>query len=180
MNKIIAIVMIALAVVCRASAQPQSATLVASGLTCSMCSKAIYKALEKVPYISSIDVDIEKSSYEIRFKPGMDIEPDEMKKAVEGAGFFVASLQLRVKMDGVDVKNDAHVTFAGATYHFVKVPEKTVSGEATLTVIDKNYLPAKARKKYDKFTSMECYETGVAMACCAHKGKTNRIYHVTM
>ena len=164
----------------RAAAQPQSATLVASGLTCSMCSKAIYKALEKVPYISSIDVDIEKSSYEIRFKPGMDIEPDEMKKAVEDAGFFVASLQLAVKMDGVDVKNDAHVTIAGATYHFVKVPEKTVSGEARLTVIDKNYLPAKARRKYDKFTGMKCYETGVAMACCAHKGKTNRIYHVTM
>eukprot|EP01030_Chromulinospumella_sphaerica_P019798 gene19798-19698_t len=33
-----------------------------------------------------------------------------MKKAVEDAGFFVASLQLGVKMDDVPVKNDAHVT----------------------------------------------------------------------
>lgn len=180
MRKLIAIITLALAAVCPAVAQPQSAKLVASGLTCSMCSKAIYKALEKVSYISAIDVDIEKSSYEIRFKPGLDIEPDEMKKAVEDAGFFVASLQLEVKMDGVPVKNDAHVTIGGATYHFVKVPEKSLNGDVKLTLIDKNYLPAKARKKFDKYTNMKCYETGVAEACCVHSGKTNRIYHVTM
>jgi len=179
MNRIIVILALMVAGL-RVAAQPVSATLVASGLTCSMCSKAIYKALEKVAYVSSIDVDIEKSSYEIKFKPGMDIEPDEMKKAVEDAGFFVASLQLSVKMDGVTVKNDAHITLGGATYHFVKVPEKTMDGEARITLIDKNYLPAKARKKYDKYTNMKCYETGVAEACCVHNGKTSRIYHVTM
>lgn len=179
MNRLIVILVLMVAGL-RVAAQPVSATLVASGLTCSMCSKAIFKALEKVSYVSAVEVDIEKSSYEVKFRPGMDIEPDEMKKAVEDAGFFVASLQLGVKMDGVLVKNDAHITLSGATYHFVKVPEKTLSGDVKLTVIDKNYLPAKARKKYDKYTNMKCYETGVAQACCAHGGKTNRIYHVTM
>jgi len=180
MNRIILIIVILLSSVTGSWAQPQSATLVASGLTCSMCSKAIFKALEKVSYVSAVEVDIEKSSYTVKFKPGMDIEPDEMKKAVEDAGFFVASLQLSVKMDGVPVKSDAHVTVGGATYHFVKVAEKTINGDVNLTLIDKNYLPAKARKKYDKYTNMKCYETGVAEACCVHKGKTNRIYHVTI
>lgn len=179
MNRIIVILLLMVAGL-RVAAQPVSATLVASGLTCSMCSKAIFKALEKVPYVSSVEVDIEKSSYTVNFKPGTDIEPDEMKKAVEDAGFFVASLQLSVKMDGVPVKNDAHVTLGGATYHFVKVAEKTINGDVNLTLIDKNYLPAKARKKYDKYTNMKCYETGVVQACCAHGGKTNRIYHVTL
>lgn len=158
----------------------QSATLVASGLTCSMCSKAIYKALEKVPYVAGITVDIEKSSYEITFKPGMDIEPDEMKKAVEDAGFSVASMKVTTKLGGEKLENDAHVTISGATYHFVKVPDQVVKDRVTLTLIDKNYLPAKERKRYAKYTTMKCFETGVAEPCCDHHGKTNRIYHVTI
>ena len=44
-----------------AFSQIQSATLKADGLTCSMCSKAIYKALLKVPFVQSVTPDIEGS-----------------------------------------------------------------------------------------------------------------------
>lgn len=180
MKKVVFMIAMLLFAAGGAGAQVQSATLVASGLTCSMCSKAIFKAIEKVPYVAAVDVDIEKSSYGIKFKSGMEIELDELKKAVQDAGFFVASLEVSVLLEQVAVRNDAHITISGATYHFVKVAEQTLSGPATIKVIDKDYLPVKERKKYGKYTSMKCYETGVAQPCCDHKGKTNRIYHVTI
>ena len=44
-----------------ASAQIKSVSLQASGLTCSMCSKAIYKSLSAISFVQSVDSDIKNS-----------------------------------------------------------------------------------------------------------------------
>lgn len=164
-----------------AMAQIKSATLVASGLTCSMCSKAIFKALEAVPTVKTVDVDIEKSSYILTFKEGVEVKPDELKEAVENAGFFVASLQVTATFPKTEVANDAHIDLGGLTIHFVDVKQQTLNGDKMLTLIDKGYVPAKTHKKYGKKTTMKCYETGFMASCCpSFKGTAKRIYHVTI
>lgn len=67
-------------------------TLVASGLTCSMCSKAIFKALSKLDFVEEVKVDIEKSMYLLTFKEGKKVDIDQIKTAVTDAGFGVQSL----------------------------------------------------------------------------------------
>jgi copper chaperone CopZ len=67
-------------------------TLTASGLTCSMCSKAIFKALSKLDFVEEVKVDIEKSIYILTFKTGKKVDIDQIKLAVTGAGFGVQSL----------------------------------------------------------------------------------------
>ena len=67
-------------------------TLMASGLTCSMCSKAIFKTLTKLDFVEEVKVDIEKSMYILTFKTGKKVEIDQIKLAVTGAGFGVQSL----------------------------------------------------------------------------------------
>jgi copper chaperone CopZ len=67
-------------------------TLTASGLTCSMCSKAIFKALTKLDFVEEVKVDIEKSIYILTFKTGKKVDIDQIKLAVTGAGFGVQSL----------------------------------------------------------------------------------------
>ena len=161
-------------------AQIKSGTLVASGLTCSMCSKAIYKALEALPMIQTVEVDIEKSSYKMTFKEGT-ISPDDIRSAVENAGFFVASLQLQGIFKENKVGKDTHLDINGSTYHFVGVKDQTLDGEKTITIIDKSYLPQKERKKYSHKTNMKCFETGYMASCCPSFANTaKRIYHVTL
>ena len=67
-------------------------TLVASGLTCSMCSKAIFKALTKLDFVEEVKVYIEKSMYLLTFKAGKKVDIDQIKTAVTDAGFGVQSL----------------------------------------------------------------------------------------
>jgi copper chaperone CopZ len=67
-------------------------SLVASGLTCSMCSKAIFKALTKLDFVEEVKVDIEKSMYVMTFKAGKKADIDLIKLAVTDAGFGVQSL----------------------------------------------------------------------------------------
>src|SRR6478735_4260061 len=82
--------------------QITKAKLVASGLTCSMCSKAIYEALQKVSSVETVKANIKESSYIIVFKKDAIVKPDEIKKTVEDAGFFVAQLQLTMNFDNVE------------------------------------------------------------------------------
>lgn len=160
-----------------AQAQIQSVSLTASGLTCSMCSKAIYKSLGEVSSVSKVDVDIENSSYQVSFKPGAAISLDDLKNAVKNAGFSVASMQVKARFSNAAIYDDAHVELGNTLFHFVHVPKETLNGEATLTLLDKDYLPEKERKKYAGYTRMDCFHTGKM------EGKTTgngRIYHVTV
>ncbi len=67
-------------------------TLVASGLTCSMCSKAIFKALTSLDFVADVKVDIEQSKYNLTFKSDKKVNLDQIKAAVTDAGFGVQSL----------------------------------------------------------------------------------------
>ena len=125
-----------------------------------MCSKAIYKALLKVPFVQNVSTDIEASRYDITFKAGAPVNLDALKKAVEGAGFSVAGLQVTAHFDGLAVGNDSHVTYDGNTYHFLHIADQTLSGDKTFTVVDKDFMPAKEHSKYAAYTSMKCFETG--------------------
>ena len=180
MKKIIITLLVALGAL-QLAAQVNSATLVASGLTCSMCSKSIFKALEKVPFVEKVDVDIERSSYSISFRKGDEVVLDDLKKAVEDAGFFVASLKVKAAFANTEVYNDAHVSVGGIPFHFVSVPKQVLNGDREIIIVDKNFLSAKERNKYAKATKMKCFETGIVGECCPKNGsKSNRIYHVTI
>ena len=53
-----------------AEAQFSKANLQATGLTCAMCSNAINKALQKLPFVESVKADIKNSSFSIAFRTG--------------------------------------------------------------------------------------------------------------
>lgn len=129
-------------------AQIQSASLTASGLTCSMCSKAIYKALLKVPAVDKVEVDIEKSSYLINFNKNATVSPDVLKKAVEGAGFAIAKLELIAAVPETKVNADSKLNLQGTIYRFVRPNGRTIQGVQTLTIIDKSYLSPDDWKRY--------------------------------
>lgn len=77
-----------------AQAQFSKVSLQASGLTCSMCSKAVKNALEKVPFVEKVMVDIKNQQYNLSFKEGAVLDFDALSKAVEDAGFSVASMKV--------------------------------------------------------------------------------------
>lgn len=163
-------------------AQVVQASLQASGLTCAMCAKSVYKNLEALSFVEKIDTDLDNSTFLLSFKEGNTVDADQIRKKVEDAGFSVASLKMKVNFNGQQVQNDQHLTVDGQVYHFLKIKDQVLSGEKTLLLIDKSFLSAKDYKKYTSSTTMECFKTGVAGACCTKEGISGntRIYHVTM
>ena len=161
-------------------AQIQSAQLSASGLTCSMCSKSIYKSLMQLPSVDSVAVDIDQSLFTIYFKSGVPVFPDDIKKAVTDAGFAIASLRITAAFPPTEIANDTHMQFAAATYHILNTQAKHIQGVQTFRVLDKNFVTTAEFRRNKKFTQMACYETGHVGACCHQSAPIGtRIYHIT-
>jgi len=165
-----------------ATAQFSSASLQASGLTCALCTKAINKSLEQLPFVESVNADIKTSSFRITFKKDADVNIDALRKGVEDAGFSVAKLQLTANFNNVRIENDAHQVINGKAFHFLSVKPRVLDGEQQLTLVDKNFVQAKDFKKYSASSKMSCVQTGKAGDCCRKNGLSaeTRIYHVTI
>lgn len=166
------------------SAQFRSASLTAGGLTCALCSKAIFNSLSKLPSVEKVDVDIASSIYQIEFKHRAHVEPDDLRNAVEEAGFSVSRLELTGSFDGLDIEHDSHRLIGGSTYHFLLTDKKRLQGEHTITIVDKAFVSPRTFKKFRESSKHSCVETGKAGHCCptesvAGTGK-DRIYHVTL
>lgn len=165
-------------------AQFKSATLQASGLTCSLCSKSILKSIEKIPFVQSVKADIQTSGFEIDFQENQVVDFDQIKKAVEDAGFSVARLDVQAIMNETAIQPDAHIEMGGVVLHFMNVKKQQLQGFTKLRIIDKNFLPTKEHKKMSQYTKMTCFQTGVMESCCtttaSNSNNSKRVYHVTL
>lgn len=181
MKKLLLLLPIAL-IAFSSNAQFSTANLQATGLTCAMCSNAINKALQKVPFVESVKPDIKNSSFGIVFKKDANVEIDVLKDAVEDAGFSVGSLKLTGNFNEVQIAPDQHVKIGNDNFHFLNVKSQTLNGEHAITVVDKNFVTEKQFKKYRSATKMSCMQSGKAASCCVKDGISAgaRVYHVTM
>src|SRR5450432_464640 len=165
------------------NAQVKKVTIEATGLTCSMCSKTIYKALQSVDFVEKVDANIKNSTFEITFKPNTDVDFDKLKNKVEDAGFFVAGFWATIHFDNLKIKNDAPVETIGKNLMFLHVADQELNGDKTVQFLDKGYVSMKEYKKNSTLTTKgECYKTGIADASYPESGisKGSRIYHVTI
>ena len=181
MKKLLMVIVVTL-VTFFAEAQFTKATLQATGLTCAMCSNAINKALQKIPFVESVKSDIKNSAFNIVFKEGANVNIDALKNAVEDAGFSVGSLTVTGTFNDVKISPDQHVKIGNDNFHFLNVSNQVLNGEKTVTVVDKNFVTPKEFKKYSAATKMSCMQTGKAGSCCIKDGisEGDRIYHVTI
>ena len=179
MNKILILLMV-LSTGIMAQAQITRASLTASGLTCSMCSKAVKEALEEVGFVEKVQVDIKNQRYNLTFRNNTPVDLDALGKAVEDAGFSVASLSVTANTPDVKMAKDQHVQIGGQYFHFLNAEGRQLSGTATFKVVDKQFVSAKEFKKYSAASKLECVQTGKAAACCeADKVQAQaRVYHV--
>ena len=170
MNKIL--LLIAVLFSFTVNAQVKKVTIQASGLTCSMCSNSIFKALKTLDYVDQVEANIKNSSFGITFKTGTQINFDKLKAKVEDAGFFVANFTVIIHVEKLVISNDTHVHVGNDTFHFLNVKDKVLSGDQAIRILDKGFVSAKEFKKNSSLTKMACYKSG------EENGK--RIFHVTI
>ena len=166
----------------QANAQFSKVSLQASGLTCSMCSKAVKSALEEVAFVEKVMVDIKNQQYNMTFKQGAAVSFDALSKAVEEAGFSVASLKVTANVNNITLAKDKHLQIGDHYFHFLNASGKQLNGATTFSIVDKSFVPAKEFKKWSNSSKLACVQTGKASTCCTKENfaEEARVYHVVI
>lgn len=152
--------LIALTISMAGNAQIEKVSLQASGLTCSMCSNSINKALKTLDFVEKVDANVKNYTFEIYFKDKNAVDFNRIRKKVEGAGFSVSQFVVLVHF------NEAlhHVTqvVVGKNTLILEKPIDGLQGLQKLKLLDRGFVSPQESKK----TSFET--------------TTEQIYHATI
>ncbi|MES2331082.1 heavy-metal-associated domain-containing protein [Sediminibacterium roseum] len=129
------------------NAQVSKVSLQASGLTCSMCSNSINKALKTIDFVQTVNPNIKTSTFEITFKEGSSVDFDKLKKKVEDAGFTVASFVAFVNFNNTEIKSNEPVKVGDKTFYILNAKEKSLNGAKQVRIVDKGFVSTKDFKK---------------------------------
>jgi copper chaperone CopZ len=135
-----------------ANAQISKAELTATGLTCSMCSKATYKQLTSIPEVEKVETDLNKTAFILHFKNGSTVNPGDLKKKVEDAGFSVGELLVVFNFNNQKAENNSSFTQDNITYTFMDTKPGVLAGEVKVQILDKGFVVEKEYKKLSKLT----------------------------
>ncbi|MFD2602964.1 heavy-metal-associated domain-containing protein [Flavobacterium suzhouense] len=148
--KLIVLSIITLMPFAPAYSQIRKAEIIATGLTCSMCSNAINKQLKSIDGVEKVDTDLNTNTFTVFFKENAAITPANLKSSVEKAGFFIGSMVITLQLENVVAKDNSGLQEGGANYIFIDSREKALNGETRLKIQDKGYVTQKEYKKLQK------------------------------
>lgn len=180
MKRLILLALVSLLAAAPMTAQFSKANLQATGLTCALCSNAINKAVQKLPFVASVRSDIKNSSFSIVFKEGAVPDIDAIREAVEDAGFSVGGLQLTGVFNESSLDKENLVKLGDLYFHIVNGAGKTLNGETVVSVVDKDFVSEKEYKKLSREGRLSCVKDGKATDACNREGVSagTRVYHV--
>ena len=138
---------IAIAFSLATNAQVTKVSLQASGLTCSMCSNSINKALKTLDFVLKVDADIKTYTFEILFKTNSNVDFDMIKKKVENAGFTVSGFVATILFNNIQVINSQPVTIGDKTFLFENMKDQSLNGAKEVKVLDKGFVSPKEYKR---------------------------------
>ena len=121
-----------------ANAQIKSAEVLASGLTCSMCSKAIFKALSSLPFVDTIKVNIETSVYQLNFKKDSAVKIESIRDAVYDAGFAIAKLSITANWKDKNAIKDLVFCDLGYQFQWQTKSNKMLSNTQKVFIVNKD------------------------------------------
>ncbi|MFM1841102.1 MAG: hypothetical protein RIR47_1151 [Bacteroidota bacterium] len=123
------------------NAQIKSAEVLASGLTCSMCSKAIFKALSQLDFVDTVKVNIETSVYQLSFKKDSAVKIEGIRDAVYDAGFAIAKLSITADWKDKTAVKDLVFNDLGYQFKWQTKVNKTLSSNQKVVIVNKDIQP---------------------------------------
>lgn len=137
-------------------AQFISAQVGISGMTCPACTRSVEKNLRKLDFISDVKMNLKEANGKILFKEGKSVSIEKVARAVENAGYSVNNLNAVFHFQQLEVSDNFCYTSSSALFQFVKVGNRTLSGDTELKVVGKSFMDHKAYKTWEKLLIPMC------------------------
>lgn len=136
-----------------ANAQMSKAEIIATGLTCSMCSNAINKQFQALPDVDKVETDLNTNTFTVYLKKNSEITPRILKERVEKAGFFVGSMVITIPFENLKIEDNKTINENNMSLVFIDSKPNILNGATRVKILDKGYVTQKEFKKLFKLYS---------------------------
>jgi len=130
-----------------AKAQIEYALVQVNGMTCSACSFAVQQSLQKLPFVKSVDFDLNSKVAKVNFTNGNDVDLNKLSVRVQDAGYSVGVLQIAIA-DSLFVIQKGQIITADHSRFQILNSHSSPSSPLLLTLVGKNFMDDKTFKKY--------------------------------
>jgi copper chaperone CopZ len=144
-----------------ATAQIEKVSLQASGLTCSMCSNSINKALKTLDFVEKVHADVGNYTFEIYFKESSVVDFNKIRKKVEDAGFSVSGFTATVNFNNTPVRESQPLEIGSNRIILVNIKEQSLNGIKKIKVLDKGFVSPKEAKRNSFALSEGVYHASI-------------------
>lgn len=131
----------------QANAQIEYALVEVNGMTCSACSFAVQQSLQKLPFVKSVDFDLNSKVAKIGFTNGDDVDFNKLSAKVQDAGYSVGTLQVAVS-DSSHTIQKGQIVSAGHSRFQILNSNSSSASPLLLTLVGKNFMDDKTFKKF--------------------------------
>jgi copper chaperone CopZ len=144
-----------------ANAQFISAEIGVNGLTCSACTRTVEMSLRKLDFVKDVKMDLENTDGQVIFQPKSNVSAEKLANAVTAAGFSVRFINIVYHSDSAMSVNDNYCfSYDGNSYQFIGITQQArLSGDVTLKLVGKEFLPPKDFKKWKNEIKPVCANT---------------------
>ena len=136
-----------------ADAQFKKAEIKIYGLTCSLCSRSVEMALQKLDFVENIETDLETTLTNVSFKKDVLIAPEELSRAVEKAGFSVGYIKITYNF------SNAFTTCGEGDremFTVINSDQDMAAGEYVFLMVEKDLMSPKMYKEYKENLPKPC------------------------
>ena len=133
-----------------AIAQVTKVEIMATGLTCSMCSNAINKQLKALTVVDSVITDLNTNTFIVYAKEDAGLIPKSLKDRVEKAGFFVGSMIVTMNIENGKVPDTGEFQGERISFSVLENKSSESGNEKRFKIVDKGYVTQKEFKKFSK------------------------------
>jgi copper chaperone CopZ len=129
------------------------------GLTCSMCAKSVELKVRELPFIDDVKMDLVATTMTVSFKPGKQVNVEEIARAVDDAGFSIGYLTAGYVFDEVEVEDGQCLVTKDGVFSFVRTGHRVLDGEEVLKFVGEKFLPKRELAEWKESLGNPCDES---------------------
>ena len=132
-----------------------------NGLTCSMCTRSVDDAIQKLDFVERVEVNLESTTGRVFFKVGSKPDVAAIRQAVVDAGFSLRFLKIKFQFKSPMALEPEECFILDGTHYQMINAVTAETKEAVFQLIGKGFMPKRAYNKWRSKLGKICWREDV-------------------
>jgi copper chaperone CopZ len=154
------VLLFSLAALTSARGQYQRVEIGIDGFTCSMCGMSVENAIRKLPFVSDVEMDLNKNTAVVFFRSNREISILQVAEQVYASGFSIRSFQANYQFPSLTLQDHFVFQAGKEEFHFLNTGDMNINGLTTIIFLNKKLISRKDYSLWEEWIKKDVKKNG--------------------